>query len=144
MKVSGQLRVPTALLWGRASGAHWVVDWVDPRAGANDLQNIKISEFFTFLGCYAAYLILGYRRLGTDYRSHLQGSVCPRRIHATEQSAPATSLRRPASQRSEDHNYTAAQACSRKENSFARGEKRTTIPGFSSSNLITDYAVPAP
>jgi len=132
MKVSSQLHVPTALPWGRDRGAHWVVDCVDPRAGAKGLQNRNIAEFFTLLGYYAVYLVLGYRRLGTNYRSHLRGSICPRRIHATEHWGPATSLRRPASQRSDNLNYTAAEACSLTENCLALDETRTTIPGFSS------------
>jgi hypothetical protein len=118
---------------------------VDPRTGANDLQYRKISEFFTLLWCYAAYLVhvLGYRRLGTNYRSHLQRSVCPTRIHATERSVPATSLRRPASRGMKISTSPRRNHAVLKKILFPVTRNEPRFLGFPARNLITDYAVPA-
>jgi hypothetical protein len=43
VKVSGELHAPAALPAGeRAPGGHWIGDWVEPRAGLDDVEKRKV------------------------------------------------------------------------------------------------------
>jgi hypothetical protein len=65
--VSGQLHVPAALLLGKEPPCtHWIRDWVDPRAGLNDVEKRK---FITLPG-------LELRILGRPARSQSLYQLC--------------------------------------------------------------------
>jgi len=58
----------------------------------------------TYTYTHTRRLVVGYRRFGTIYRSHLQGSSSPRLLD------PSTDLRCVISQKPEDLVYTASEA----------------------------------
>jgi hypothetical protein len=51
--------------------------WVGRAQGTTKWIFQMKSELFAVLGCYATYMVLCYRRFGTTYRNHLQGSSGP-------------------------------------------------------------------
>jgi hypothetical protein len=74
--VSGQLHAPAALPPGeRAPATHWIVGWVDPRAGLDDVEKRK---FLTLPG-FELRLLGRPARSQSLYRLRYPGSIRPMR-----------------------------------------------------------------